>query len=322
MRVIETDGAGGLSLAERPLPAPAPGEARLRVRAAGVNRPDLLQRRGLYPPPEGASDVLGLEVAGQIDALGEGVAGWAVGDPVMALLPGGGYATHALCDARHLLGKPDDLSFEAAAGFPETAYTVWANVFEAGRLWTGERLFVHGATSGIGTMAGAMARALGAEVWGTAGTARGCEAARRQGYARCWLRDAPWDAEAREAGGADVVLDMAGGDYVARNLGLLREGGRHVSIAFLRGVTGEVNVMDVMRRRLTLTGSTLRARSAEEKARLTDEVRRHVLPHLEGGALAPVIDRVFPLAEAGAAHAYLEAGGHVGKVILRVDHDA
>ena len=325
MRVIEAAGAGGpevLRLGSRAMPEAGPGEVVIAVRAAGVNRPDLLQRQGLYPAPPGASDVLGLEVAGRIAALGEGAGTWQVGDAVMALLPGGGYAERAVCDARHVLRKPEDLSFEEGAAFCETAYTVWANAFEAGALRPGERLFVHGATSGIGTMAGAMARALGAEVWGTAGTARGCEAARRQGYARCWLRDAPWDAEAREAGGADVVLDMAGGDYVARNLGLLREGGRHVSIAFLRGVTGEVNVMDVMRRRLTLTGSTLRARSAEEKARLTDEVRRHVLPHLEGGALAPVIDRVFPLAEAGAAHAHLEAGGHVGKVILRVDHDA
>ena len=326
MHVIETTASAGLRLAERPLPEPPAGAVRLRVRAAGVNRPDLLQRRGLYPPPEGASDVLGLEVAGEVDALGEGVTGWTLGDPVMALLPGGGYATHALCDARHLLRKPDSLSFEAAAGFPETAYTVWANVFEAGRLRAGERLFVHGATSGIGTTACAMARALGGttgtEVWGTAGTREGCEAALSHGYARCWPREAAWDAEAHAAGGADVVLDMAGGDYVARNLSFLRAGGRHVSIAFLRGVACEVNVMDVMRRRLTLTGSTLRARPGEEKARLTDEIRRHVLPHLGRGALSPVIDRVFPLAEAEAAHDHLEAGGHVGKVILRVDRAA
>ena len=321
MTVIEAGGAGGpevLRRAERAAPTPGRGEVVIAVRAAGVNRPDLLQRQGLYPPPAGASDVLGLEVAGIVAARGEGVTGLREGDAVMALLPGGGYAERALCDARHVLPKPDALSFEEAAGFCETAFTVWANAVEAGGLRPGERLLVHGATSGIGTMAGKVAVALGAEAWGTAGTPAKAAAARAQGYARCWNhRREDWSEAAREAGGVDVVLDMVGGDYLARNVAALREGGRHVSIAFLRGTEGTLDILAVMRRRLTLTGSTLRARPSEEKARLTREVRAHLLPHLAEGRLTPVIDRVFPLAEAAAAHAHLEAGGHVGKVILR-----
>ena len=325
MRVIEAAGAGGpevLRLGSRAMPEAGPGEVVIAVRAAGVNRPDLLQRQGLYPAPPGASDVLGLEVAGRIAALGEGAGTWQVGDAVMALLPGGGYAERAVCDARHVLRKPEDLSFEEGAAFCETAYTVWANAFEAGALRPGERLFVHGATSGIGTMAGRMATAFGAEAWGTAGTEAGCSAAAGQGYARCWTREEDWSGAAAEAGGVDVVLDMAGGDYVARNLAMLREGGRHVSIAFLRGPQGALDVLAIMRKRLLLTGSTLRARTPEEKARLTAEIRTHLLPHLEAGRLTPVIDRVFALEEAAAAHAHLEAGGHVGKVVLRVASEA
>ena len=323
IRVIGAEGPGEPSVLRaerRPRPDPSPGEVLIAIAAAGVNRPDILQRRGLYPPPPGASDVLGLEVAGRIAALGEGVAGWRVGDPVMALLPGGGYADHALCDARHVLPKPDAVSFEEAAGFCETAFTVWANVFEAGALRPGERLLVHGATSGIGTMAGKMASALGARAWGTAGTPEKCAAARTHGYERCWNhRTEDWSERAQADGGVDVVLDMVGGDYVARNVACLREGGRHVSIAFLRGTEGTLDILAVMRRRLILTGSTLRARPAAEKARLATEIRTHLLPHLSAGRLTPVIDRVFPLEEAAAAHAHLEAGQHVGKVILRAD---
>ena len=322
MTVIETGGRGGppvLRVGERPVPAPSRGEVVISVRAAGVNRPDLLQRQGLYPPPPGASDVLGLEVAGVVAARGEGVTSWREGDEVMALLPGGGYASHAICDARHVLPKPPGLSFDEAAGFCETAFTVWANAVEAGALRPGERLLVHGATSGIGTMAGKMAAALGAQAWGTAGTPAKVAAALAHSYARCWdYRQEDWSVGARDAGGVDVVLDMVGGDYLARNVAALREGGRHVSIAFLRGTEGTLDLLAVMRRRLILTGSTLRARPPEEKARLTREVRTHLLPHLADGRLTPVIDRVFPLSEAAAAHAHLEAGEHVGKVILRV----
>jgi putative PIG3 family NAD(P)H quinone oxidoreductase len=313
VEIAEPGGPGVLRLAERELAPPGPGEVLIAVRAAGVNRPDLLQRMGLYPAPPGASDVPGLEVAGTVQAVGEVVA-LAPGARVMALLAGGGYASRAVCDARHVLPVPDGVRFEEAAAFPETAYTVWANAFEAGRLLEGETLFVHGATSGIGTMAGMLARARGATAWGTVGTQEKAALARARGYGRVWLRDDPWAEEAREA--ADVVLDMAGGDFLARNLGLLREGGRHVSIAFLRGAKGEVDVTAIMRRRLTLTGSTLRARPAEEKARLTEAVREHVLPHLASGAAAPIVDAAFPLARAADAHRAMEAGEVAGKAVL------
>lgn len=318
-RVIEIEAPGGpeaLVESTRPLPPPGPGEVMIAVRAAGVNRPDVLQRMGAYPPPPGASDVPGLEVAGTVAALGDGVEGLAEGGRVMALLAGGGYASHALCDARHVLPVPEGVSFEAAAAFPETAYTVWANAFEAGGLGPGERLFVHGATSGIGTMAGMMAGAIDAEAWGTVGTQEKAALARERGYARVWTREEDWSEGTDRS--VDVVLDMAGGDYVARNLALLRDGGRHVSIAFLRGTKAEVDVVALMRRRLVMTGSTLRARPAEEKARLTSEVARHVLPHLASGAITPVVDRTFPLAQAAEAHRALEAGEVAGKAVLVV----
>ena len=304
-----------LTLVPRELPPPGPGQVLIEVEAAGVNRPDVLQRSGLYPPPEGASDVLGLEVAGRVSGLGEGVSDLAPGDEVMALLPGGGYARHALADAGSVLRKPKGLTFEEAAGFPETAFTVWANAFEAGGLKAGERLFVHGATSGIGTMAGQMAAAFGAEAWGTAGSPEKVKAALGHGYARAFdYRTEDWAEAAR--GEVDVVLDMVGGDYLARNLGLLREGGRHVSIAFLRGSEASVDVTAIMRRRLTLTGSTLRARPAPEKARLAGEIARAVLPHVGAGRIRPVIDSVFGLEDADAAHARMDED-HVGKVVLR-----
>lgn len=320
IRAVTASGPGGpevLTVRERPLPPPGPGQVRIEVAAAGVNRPDVLQRMGLYPPPEGASDVLGLEVAGRIRALGEGADGFAVGDRVMALLPGGGYASEANADAGCVLPVPDGITDIQAAGFCETAFTVWTNVFEDGALAPGERLLVHGATSGIGTTAGRMASALGAEVFGTAGTDAKCEAAAGFGYARCWnYREADW-AEAIEAeGGVDVVLDMVGGDYVQRNLRCLRTSGRHVSIAFLRGVTAEVSVVDIMRRRLTLTGSTLRARPAAEKARIAGELRARVLPLLAEGRVTPVIDSTFPLDRAADAHRRMEASEHVGKIVL------
>lgn len=322
MRVIEISRPGGpevLRLAERPTPEPQAGEVRIAVKAAGVNRPDLLQRQGAYPPPPGVTDVPGLEVAGVIDAVGAGVDASLHDTPVMALLPGGGYAEFATVDARHCLPIPDGLGFAAAAASVETAFTVWANVFEAGRLRQGERLFVHGATSGIGTMAVALGRAFGAEVYGTAGTQDKCTAAEDLGFAQCFNhRTADWAPEMVALGGVDVVLDMVGGDYVSRNISMLRPGGRHVSIAFLGGFEARFNIMDLMRRQLTLTGSTLRARSADEKARLSDALRHHVLPHLASGAVRPVIDHIFDLRDAGTAHRRLEAGEVVGKVVLSV----
>ena len=325
IRAVTARAPGGpevLAVTERALPPPGPGQVLIDVAAAGVNRPDVLQRMGLYPPPDGAGDVLGLEVAGRVAAAGQGVAGsgvagFEVGQRVMALLPGGGYANRALADAGSVLAVPDAITDVEAAAFCETAFTVWTNAFEAGALAPGERLLVHGATSGIGTMAGKLASAMGAEAFGTAGTDGKCAAAPAFGYARCWnYREADWAAEIADAGGVDVVLDMVGGDYVARNLGCLRTGGRHVSIAFLRGAKAEVSVVDVMRRRLTLTGSTLRGRTPQEKARIADELRAHVLPLLAEGRVTPVIDGTYPLEEAGAAHARMERSEHVGKIVL------
>lgn len=321
MRVIEMTAPGGpdvLTLADRPSPIPGPGQVRLKVHAAGVNRPDLLQRMGLYPPPPGASDLLGLEVAGTIEAMGADVSGpWAVGDRVMALLGGGGYAEFAVADARHLLALPPEMSFVQGAGVPETLFTVWANVVEAGGLAPGQTLFVHGATSGIGTMAASLANALGARCYGTAGSDEKCAAAVAAGFTDCFdYRAQDWSALMQAAGGADVVLDMVGGDYIGPNLALLKDGGRHVSIAFLRGIEGSFSIFEVMRRRLTLTGSTLRGRSDAEKARLTQQIQHQVGPMLATGQVAPIIDSTLPLDQAMAAHQRMEAGAHIGKIIL------
>lgn len=319
MRAIEAHGteAEGLRLVEAERPEPAPGQIRIAVRAAGVNRPDIIQRRGFYPPPPGAPLTLGLEAAGVVEAVGAGVERWAVGDRVTALLGGGGYAEACVVDARHALPIPAGLSFEEAAALPETVFTVWANVFEAGALKPGETLMVHGATSGIGVTAIAMAKAHGARVIATGRGAAKAEAARKLGA------DLSLDASAgdfvpavKEAGGADVILDMVGGDYVQRNLDCLNDLGRLVQIAFLGGPQTELNLTRLMMKRLTLTGSTLRSRAPEEKARLAAAVEATVWPWIEAGKLRPVIDRTFPLAEAGAAHAWLDAGGHVGKVVL------
>lgn len=319
MKAVQAQGteAEGLHLVDAEAPEPGPGQIRVRVRAAGVNRPDLLQRRGLYPPPPGAPLTLGLEAAGEVEAVGAGVERWREGDRVTALLGGGGYAEACVVDARHALPVPDGLSFEEAAALPETVFTVWANVFEAGRLQPGETLLVHGATSGIGVTAIAMAKAHGARV---IATGRGAEKAAKalELGADLSVDSSAQDFEAavREAGGADVILDMVGGDYVQRNLDCLNELGRLVQIAFQAGPQVEVNLTRVMLKRLTLTGSTLRSRAADEKARLAQEVEAHVWPWVEAGAVRPVVDRAFPLAEAGAAHAWLEGGAHVGKVVL------
>ena len=320
IRAVVASEPGGpevLAVVRRDLPPPGPGEVAIDVVAAGVNRPDVLQRMGLYPPPEGAGDVLGLEVAGAVAALGAGVSGLAPGQRVMALLPGGGYASRANAPAGSVLAVPDGVTDVEAAGFCETAFTVWTNLFEDGRLAAGERVLVHGATSGIGTMAGALAGARGAEAFGTAGTEEKCAAARAHGYARCWnYREADWASEVQDAGGVDVVLDMVGGDYVGRNLACLRPGGRHVSIAFLRGAKAEVDVTRIMRGRLTLTGSTLRARPAEEKARIAGQLREYVLSLLAGSQVTPVIDAAYPLEAVADAHRRMEASAHVGKIVL------
>jgi putative PIG3 family NAD(P)H quinone oxidoreductase len=300
-------------------PAPGPGEILIRVRAAGINRPDLLQRMGLYPPPPGASPLLGLEVAGEVAALGEGAQRHKVGDRVVALLGGGGYAQFCRVDARHALPIPGGLSLLEAAALPETIFTVFANVFEGGALKAGETLLVHGATSGIGVAAIQMAKAKGARV---IATSRGPEKARR---ALALGADVSVDAAAedfaprvRAEGGADVILDMVGAAYARQNLEALNPLGRLSIIAVQGGAEASIDLSKILRQRLIVTGSTLRPRSADEKARLARAVEAEIWPLIAAGQVRPVIEAVFPLAEAAAAHARLEEGGHVGKVMLEV----
>ncbi len=318
MTAIAVEGGKGAADALKPVPAPRPvpkdGEILIRVRAAGVNRPDLLQRMGFYPPPPGAPATLGLEVAGEVVT---GAGRWKAGDTVTALLGGGGYAEYAVVDARHALPIPTGLDFNAAAGLPETVFTVFANVFEHGGLKAGETFMVHGGTSGIGVTAIQMAKAAGAKV---ISTGRGADKAAQ---ALAIGADIAVDTTTQDfaevalaEGGVDVILDMVGGSYFAKNLQALKTGGRIVYIASLGGGTLEVPILALMQKRAVLTGSTLRPRSADEKARLAAEIERIVWPWIEAGKVRAVVDRTFPLADAAAAHAFLEAGAHVGKVVL------
>lgn len=323
MRVIEIEGGSGpaeaLKIAERADPVAGPGQVLIRVRAAGVNRPDLLQRTGAYPPPPGASDVLGLEVAGEIEAVGEGVTRWTVGDRVCALLGGGGYAELAVVDARHVLPIPEGLDYVQAAVLPETVFTVFANVFEGGALKAGETLLIHGATSGIGVTAIQMAKAAGARVIATSRGADKAAAAKALGAdISLDAKSDDLEAQIREAGGADVVLDMVGRDYAALNLNSLNAGGRWVVIASLTGPKVEMDLQRIMLKRLTLTGSTLRSRPADEKARLAAAVEATAWPWVASGKVKPPVQAVFALGQAADAHAELEAGGHIGKIVLSV----
>ena len=321
MRVIEIEGGKGpaeaLRLAERPQPTPGPGEIRIRIRAAGVNRPDIVQREGLYPPPPGASEILGLEAAGEVDAVGEGAARWVVGDRVCALLGGGGYADYAVVDARHALPIPDGLDFVQAAALPETAFTVFANIFEGGGLKAGETLLIHGGTSGIGVMAIQMAKAAGARVIATSRGAAKAEAALALG-ADVSLDATSTDLTAaiKAEGGADVVLDMVGAAYAELNLNALKPGGRWVVIATLTGALAQIDLMRVMLKRVVLTGSTLRSRAPDEKARLAAAVEQIVWPWIASGMVQAKVEATFPLSDAAAAHQRLEAGAHVGKIVL------
>jgi putative PIG3 family NAD(P)H quinone oxidoreductase len=307
-------GAEALKPVQMPIPVPANGEILIRVRAAGVNRPDIVQRLGFYPAPPGAPETLGLEVAGEVvTAAGR----WTVGDRVCALLGGGGYAEYAVVDARHALPIPDGMSFDAAAGLPETVFTVYANVFEHGALKAGETLLLHGATSGIGTTAIQMAKAAGATVIATGrGADKAAQALALGADIAVDSSTEDFEAVARAHGGVDVVLDMVGAAYFEKNLNALKTGGRIVYIASLGGGTIEVPIMKIMMKRATITGSTLRPRSADEKARITAEVERVVWPWVASGKVKAVVDATFPLAEAAKAHAHLEAGAHVGKVLL------
>src|SRR6185369_11264074 len=317
----QPDGAEELALVERQVPRPGPNEVLVKVAAAGINRPDILQRRGLYPPPPGAPDILGLEIAGEVVEAGEGAAE-VIGQKVCALVAGGGYAQFCAAPIGTCLFVPDAISLVEAAAMPETLFTVWINLFERGFAADGDWVLVHGGTSGIGTMAIALGRLFGIKVIVTCGTDEKCGKALELGAEAAINYNSQDFVEAAQrltgGKGVNVVLDMVGGDYVPRNLQALAEDGRHVSIAFQRGARTEIPIADVMRRRLTLTGSTLRPRSVEFKTMVCDEIAKTVWPYVEGGRLKPVIDSTFPLAEAAKAHARMEAGDHVGKIALEV----
>ena len=325
MQAIEISAPGGpevLRLVERTVPQPGPDEVLVRVAAAGVNRPDVLQRMGAYPPPPGASDLPGLEIAGTVVAAGQG-AEMLIGRRVCALVAGGGYAQYCVAPMGTCLPVPEVLRMTEAAAMPETLFTVWVNLFERGFAADGDTVLVHGGTSGIGTMAILLGRLFGLEVIVTCGSADKCTAAKAIGAAHAInYRDTDFVEAVKQITGGkgiDVVLDMVGGDYLPRNLACMADDGRHVSIAFQRGATAEVAIMEIMRRRLTLTGSTLRPRDVQFKTMVADELAKTVWPYVEGNRLKPVIDKVFPLAEAAAAHARMESGEHVGKIVLAME---
>ncbi|MFZ5725518.1 NAD(P)H-quinone oxidoreductase [Sphingopyxis sp. FD7] len=325
MTAVAISAPGGpemLRPATRPVPQPGAGEVLIRVAAAGVNRPDVLQRMGFYPPPPGASDLPGLEVAGTVVAVGPGSDPEMLGQAVCALVAGGGYAEYCVAPTGSCLPVPRGFSMAEAAALPETVFTVWHNLFERGYVREGETVLVHGGTSGIGTTAIGLCKLFGIEVIVTCGSAEKCAAARALGatHAVDYSTEDYVEAVKTVTGGAGVhaVLDMVGGDYVSRNLDCLADDGRHISIAFQRGAKVEIDISQVMRRRLTLTGSTLRARSAEFKALLADEIGRTLWPRLAEGAWKPAMDQSFPLTEAAAAHARMQAGEHVGKIVLTV----
>ena len=304
------------------VPSPGEDEVLIRVACAGVNRPDVIQRQGFYPPPPGASPIPGLEISGVVVAVGKGAPPELLNRRVCALVSGGGYAEYCIANAAHCLHLPEEMTFEVAAAIPETLFTVWHNVFERGWASDGDRLLVHGGTSGIGTMAIQLAKAFGIEVIATAGSEEKCQAIRDLGgdlAINYKTQDFVEEVKAFTDGrGVDVVLDMVSGEYVARNIECLAEDGRHVTIAVLGGLKAEINMATVMRKRISLTGSTLRPRSDEFKALLADEIYNYAWPLFGDGTIAPVMDQVFALADAGDAHARMEGGDHIGKIVLRV----
>lgn len=324
MTCVEISQPGGpevLKTATRPCPHPGPGQVVVKVAAAGVNRPDLLQRQGAYPAPPGASDLPGLEVAGTIAALGDGVSAPALGETVCALVAGGGYAEYVAVDARHCLPVPKGFDMAQAASLPETFFTVWHNVFERGALKAGETLLVHGGAGGIGTTAIQMAKALGATVFATAGGTAKAQACRELGADRAidyTTEDFVEVVKTETKKGVDVILDMVGGEYIPRNVKALAADGRLVSIAFLKGSVAEVNFMPVMLKRLTLTGSTLRPQPDDAKARMAQSLRERVWPQIEAGKIRSVVHATFPLAQAAEAHQLMEANTHIGKIVLTV----
>ena len=323
MRAVEITEPGGpevLKPCTRPVPVPGHGQIVIRVAYAGVNRPDALQRAGSYAPPANASPLPGLEASGTVVEIGPGVTRWSIGDKVCALLPGGGYAEYVTTPEAHALPIPDGLSLKEAACLPETCFTVWSNVVMRGGLKAGERFLVHGGSSGIGTTAIQIAKALGARVFTTAGSDDKCAACEALGADKALnYRTGDFVAMMHDEGGAQLILDMVGGSYLPRNVKALATEGRLVQIAFLQGPKVELNFAEVMMRRLTITGSTLRPQSDLAKARIAAEVEAHVWPMIAAGKLRPVMDSEFPLEDAAAAHARMESSGHVGKIVLKVE---
>lgn len=323
MIAIEISQPGGpevLTPVERPQPSPAAGEVLIKVAAAGVNRPDVMQRQGKYPPPPGASDIPGLEIAGTVAEVGAAVSSWHVGDDVCALVAGGGYAEYCVAPAPQCLPVPQGLTPVEAAAIPETFFTVWTNVFERGRLRRGELFLVHGGTSGIGTTAIQLAHARHAMVFATAGSAEKCAVCERLGAVRAinYRKDDFVNVirTATRGRGVDVILDIMGGEYLMRNISALAVDGRLVQIGTMGGAKAQINMVPVLQRRLTITGSTLRARSVAEKGAIAGALRAEVWPLLESGAIKAMVDRTFPLREAAAAHRLMESSAHVGKIVL------
>ena len=322
MRAIEISEPGApevLSLTTRAVPMPGHDQIVIRLAYAGVNRPDVAQRQGTYAPPPGASDLPGLEGAGEVVAVGRGVTRWKVGDRVCALLPGGGYAEYVACNQDHALPIPEGMSLREAAALPETAFTVWSNVVMRGGLQAGERFLVHGGTSGIGTMAIQIALALGARVWATAGSDEKCAAIAELGANAINYKTEEYVKVLQDAGGANLILDMVGGDYIARNLKSLDMDGRLVMIAFLGGPKADINFAQVMVRRLTITGSTLRPQSDAAKAGIAEALKKNLWPMIAAGKVRVLIDSEFPLAEAAEAHRLMESSAHIGKIILNME---
>ncbi|AOZ70501.1 NAD(P)H-quinone oxidoreductase [Rhodobacter xanthinilyticus] len=321
MRAVEISAPGGpevLRAVTRAVPVPGPGEILIEVAYAGVNRPDALQRAGAYRAPPGASDLPGLECSGRVAALGPDVAGWAVGDAVCALLPGGGYAEYVVTPAAHALPVPEGVSLRDAACLPETCFTVWSTVVMRGGLVAGERFLVHGGSSGIGTTAIQIATALGARVFATAGSAEKCAACEGLGATAINYREADFVEVLRAEGGANLILDMVGGSYIARDIKALADDGRLVFIAFLESPKAEINFAQIMLRRLTVTGATLRPQSDAAKAEIARALVAQVWPMVEAGKLRVVFDSEYPLEEAAAAHARMESGAHIGKIVLKL----
>ena len=322
MTVIEITGAGGpevLQVKQRPIPIPRQGEVLIKLAYAGINRPDVLQRSGSYNPPKGASDLPGLEGAGIISAIGSGVFEWKVGDEVCALLPGGGYAEYAVTPSLHCLPVPKGLSLKEAACLPETFFTVYSNLFQRGGLKAGEKFLVHGGSSGIGTTAIQMAHLFGARVFATAGSERKCQVCKDLGAERVInYHNEIFEDVLQVYGGVDVILDMVGGTYIQRNLKSLADDGRLVQIAFLESAKADLNLAQMMTRRLSITGSTLRPQNDLVKQRIAEGLQKHIWPHLASGRIAPIMDSEFPLTEAARAHTRMETSEHIGKIVLKI----